>query len=131
MTDAAGRAADHRDHAADRPVFPEGVDLDKIRAALGSLNDAPTPPAAVIEELADMVEPALVTTTGPRYFGFVVGGALDAASAADVLTTGWDQPAFNATTSPGAAVVEDIAGSWLKDLLGLPASASFGFVTGG
>ena len=66
MTDAAGRAADHRDHGASRPVFPEAVDLDKIRAALGSLNDAPTPPAVVIEELADIIEPALVTTTGPR-----------------------------------------------------------------
>src|SRR5207302_10590106 len=70
-------------------------------------------------------------TTGPRYFGFVVGGALDAASAADILTTGWDQPAFNAVTSPAAAVVEDVAGTWLKELLGLPAHASFGFVTGG
>ena len=85
----------------------------------------------VIDELAGAVEPALVATTGPRYFGFVVGGALDAATAADMLTVGWDQPAFNASTSPGAAVVEDIAGGWLKDLLGLPFGASFGFTTGG
>jgi glutamate/tyrosine decarboxylase-like PLP-dependent enzyme len=76
------------------------------------------------------VEPALVATTGPRYFGFVIGGALDAATAADVLTTGWDQCAFNATNAPAAAVVEDIAGGWLKELLRLPAAASFGFVTG-
>ena len=53
------------------------------------------------------------------------------ATAADILTSGWDQPAFNAVTSPAAAVVEDITGGWLKDLLGLPAGASFGFVTGG
>jgi glutamate/tyrosine decarboxylase-like PLP-dependent enzyme len=85
----------------------------------------------VVDQLADIVEPGLVATTGPRYFGFVVGGALDAATAADVLTTGWDQPAFNAVTSPAAALVEDVTGGWLKDLLGLPAAASFGFVTGG
>jgi glutamate/tyrosine decarboxylase-like PLP-dependent enzyme len=72
-----------------------------------------------------------VGTTGPRFFGFVVGGALEAATAADVLTSGWDQPAFNPVTSPAAAVVEDIAGTWLKELLGIPSHASFGFVTGG
>ena len=131
LVDAATRAATHRDRAADMPVFPTGVDLDELRARLGSLPDRPTPTADVVRELADAVEPALVATTGPRYFGFVVGGALDAATAADVLTAGWDQPAFNPLTSPGAAAVEDVAGGWLKELLGLPAEASFGLVTGG
>lgn len=131
LAHAASRAAEHRNNAAAQPVFPVDVDLDAVRTALGPLRDEPTPARAVIDELADAIEPALVATTGPRYFGFVVGGALDAASAAEVLTTGWDQPAFNAVTSPGAAVVEDVAGGWLKELLGLPASVSFGFVTGG
>ncbi len=112
-------------------MFPSCVDLDAVRTSLGSMGDGPTPAAVVIDELANAVEPALVCTTGPRYFGFVVGGALEAATAADVLTSGWDQPAFNAVTSPAAAVVEDVAGGWLKELLGLPAGASFGFVTGG
>jgi glutamate/tyrosine decarboxylase-like PLP-dependent enzyme len=131
LRDAAGRAADYRERVAEGPVFPGDADLDKLRAALGDLRDAPTPAANVVAELADAVEPALVATTGPRYFGFVIGGALDAATAADVLTIGWDQPAFNAVTSPGAAVIEEIAGGWLVDLLGLPAGASVGFVTGG
>ena len=131
LVDAATRAATHRDRAADMPVFPAGVDLDELRARLGSLPERPIPTADVVRDLADAVEPALVATTGPRYFGFVVGGALDAATAADVLTVGWDQPAFNPLTSPGAAVVEDVTGDWLKDLLGLPAEASFGLVTGG
>jgi glutamate/tyrosine decarboxylase-like PLP-dependent enzyme len=61
----------------------------------------------------------------------VTGGSLDAATAADVLTTGWDQNAFNAVTSPAAALIEDVVGAWLKDVLGLPGGASFGFVTGG
>jgi glutamate/tyrosine decarboxylase-like PLP-dependent enzyme len=116
---------------AEGPVFPADVDLGAIRAALGSLPDQPTPAAGVIQQLADIVEPALVGSTGPRYFGFVTGGALDAATAADVLTTGWDQNAFNAVSSPAAALVEDVAGGWLKELLGLPSAASFGFVTGG
>lgn len=113
-----------------RSVFPTEIDLDEVRRALGTLSDDPTSAEAAIEQLADAVEPALVATTGPRYFGFVIGGALDSATAADVLTTGWDQPAFNAVTSPAAAVVEEVTGDWLKQLLGLPRGASFGFVTG-
>lgn len=127
---AAERAADYRDRIAEAPVFPYAVDPDALRRALGPLPDGPTPADVVITDLADVVEPALVATAGPRYFGFVVGGSLDAATAADVLTTGWDNFAFNAVSSPGAAVVEEVAGGWLKELLGLPVSASFGFGTG-
>ncbi len=125
------RVADYRVRVAEQPVFPSDVDLDAIRKTLGSLPDGPQSAAAVVEELVDLVEPALVATTGPRYFGFVTGGALDVAIAADVLAAGWDQNAFNAVTSPGAALVEDMVGTWLKDLLGLPTEASFGLVTGG
>jgi glutamate/tyrosine decarboxylase-like PLP-dependent enzyme len=128
---AAARAADHRERSADGPVFPVDVDVDAVRRALGSLPDGPTKPSVVVDELAIVIEPTLVATAGPRYFGFVVGGALDSATAVDILATGWDQVAFNPTTSPGAALVEDVAGGWLKELLGLPAGASFGFVTGG
>ena len=69
-------------------------------------------------------------SAGPRYFGFVVGGSLDAALVADLLTSGWDQNAFNGALSPASLAFEDVAGSWLKQLLGLPASASVGYVTG-
>jgi glutamate/tyrosine decarboxylase-like PLP-dependent enzyme len=131
LADVAARAADYRQSVAEGPVFPRDVDFDAVRVALGSLPNGSTPAAEVIQQLVDIVEPALVATTGPRYFGFVIGGALDAATAADVLTTGWDQNAFNAVTSPAAAVVEDVAGAWLKDILGLPSAASFGFATGG
>jgi glutamate/tyrosine decarboxylase-like PLP-dependent enzyme len=105
--------------------------VDDLRAALGELPDGPVPAAEVVDQLVEAVEPGLVGTTGPRYFGFVIGGALDAATAADMLAVGWDQPAFNLATSPAAAVVEDVAGTWLKELLHLPDDASFGFVTGG
>lgn len=106
LAHAAARAADYREDAAERPVAPPQVTFAALRSALGALRDDPTPALAAIDELADNVEPALVATTGPRYFGFVIGGALDAATAADVLTTGWDQCAFNATNAPAAAVVE-------------------------
>jgi glutamate/tyrosine decarboxylase-like PLP-dependent enzyme len=84
----------------------------------------------VVEELVDLVEPTLMTTVGPRYFGYVIGGALDAATAADMLATGWDQTAFNAMTSPAGAIIEEVVGGWLKEVFGLPAQASFGLVTG-
>jgi glutamate/tyrosine decarboxylase-like PLP-dependent enzyme len=130
LTYAAARAADYRKKVADSPVWPKAFDADALRTALGTLPEQPTPAYDVVQGFADTVEPALVATTGPRFFGFVVGGALDAATAADVLTTAWDQIAFNAVTSPAAAVVEEVAGNWLKDLLGIPPGASFGFVTG-
>jgi glutamate/tyrosine decarboxylase-like PLP-dependent enzyme len=130
LVHAATRAAQYRERVAEQTVFPREVDLSGMRATLGTLGDGPTPADVAIDELADAVEPALVSSTGPRYFGFVVGGALQAATAADVLTSGWDQLAFNPVSSPAAAVVEDIVGTWLKELLCLPANASFGFVTG-
>jgi glutamate/tyrosine decarboxylase-like PLP-dependent enzyme len=126
----AERAADYRERVAEEPVFPYQADLGALREALGPFPERPTAADVVVSELADLVEPALVATTGPRYFGFVVGGALDAATGAEMLATGWDNFAFNAVSSPGAAVVEEVAGTWLTELLGLPPSVSFGFGTG-
>jgi glutamate/tyrosine decarboxylase-like PLP-dependent enzyme len=127
---AASSAAKYRERVAEARVFPE-TGPESVRDALGALPDGPTPAAEVVDALTKAAEPALVASTGPRYFGFVTGGALDAATAADVLTTGWDQNGFNAISSPAAAAVEDVAATWLKGLLGLPATASSGFVTGG
>jgi glutamate/tyrosine decarboxylase-like PLP-dependent enzyme len=129
LTRTAERIADHHDAAA-APVFPP-VDAPAVRTALGGpLPDAPTGPSAVIDQLVAAVEPILVASTGPRYFGFVIGGTLEAATCADLLATGWDQNAFNSVTSPAGSIVEEVAGEWLKDLLGLPARASIGFATG-
>src|SRR3954451_18542776 len=125
----ARRAADYRKRASDMTVFP-GIDVPAMRGALGALPDGPTAAAVVVRELAEIVEPATVASAGPRYFGFVIGSALDAATAADVLTTAWDQNAYNSVTSPAAAVVEYVTGGWLKDVLGLPPTASVGFATG-
>jgi glutamate/tyrosine decarboxylase-like PLP-dependent enzyme len=72
----------------------------------------------------------LAAIPGPRYFGFVMGGGLPAALAADWLTAAWDQNACLEMMSPAAAVVEETCERWVVDLLGLPASATAGFVTG-
>ncbi len=75
-------------------------------------------------------EPGVVGIPSGRYFGFVIGGALPAALAADWLTSTWDQNAGLVVGGPSAAVVEEVTGEWLKDLLGIPTTASFSFVTG-
>jgi glutamate/tyrosine decarboxylase-like PLP-dependent enzyme len=132
--DALGRALEiARGYAAsrgERPVWATAT-LSELRAALGGpLQDSPIDPPEVIDALARAAEPGLVTTTGPRYFGFVTGGALPATVAAEWLASVWDQPAALYVMSPAAAVVEEVAAAWLIDLLGLPASCSVGFVTG-
>jgi glutamate/tyrosine decarboxylase-like PLP-dependent enzyme len=104
----------------------------EIAAALPeALPEDPSSPEAVIEELVSGAQPGLMASAGPRYFGFVIGGSVDAALVADVLAVGWDQCAFNPALSPAALAFEDVASSWLKELLHIPASASVGFVTGG
>src|SRR5688500_10783393 len=80
----------------------------------------------VVEELAEALDPGLVASAGPRYFGFVIGGALPASAAVDWLTTAWGQNAALHALSPAAAGAEEVAGRWMLELLGLPADASFG-----
>lgn len=85
----------------------------------------------VIDELITAASPGLMASASPRYYGFVIGGSLDAALVADVIASGWDQNAYTVALSPAAIAFEDVAGSWIKELLGLPETASVGFATGG
>jgi glutamate/tyrosine decarboxylase-like PLP-dependent enzyme len=106
------------------------------RQALADRLGGPLPAAGasslqVVEALAAAAEEGLVASAGPRYFGFVIGGSLPAALAADWLAAAWDQDAGLYACGPAAAVVEDVAAGWLLDLFGLPPSCSVGFVTGG
>ncbi len=105
--------------------------VNELRAALGGpLPEDGIAAEVVVDELARAVDSGLVASPGPRYFGFVTGGALPAALAADWLASAWDQNAFSAVASPAAGAVEAVAVEWLKELLGLPAGASVGLVTG-
>jgi glutamate/tyrosine decarboxylase-like PLP-dependent enzyme len=123
-------AADFLESLERRPVWPDASTAE-LRAALdGPLQDEPRDPLAVVEELAAATDPGVVAIPGGRYFGFVIGGALPASLAADWLTSTWDQNVGLVVGGPSAAIAEDVAGSWLKELLGIPAHASFAFVTG-
>lgn len=115
----------------DRPVAARS-DAAAVRDALGGpLPEHGEDPATVVDALATGAEPGLVATAGPRHFGFVIGGVLPAALAADWLVSAWDQNAAFHSLSPAAAAIEEITSSWTLELLGLPETASIGFVTGG
>src|SRR5215210_6001867 len=115
----------------DRPVGA-AADASAIRAVLGGpLPEGGEDAEAVIESLAAGADAGIVASAGPRHFGFVMGGSLPAALAADWLAAAWDQaPGFH-VLSPAGAAIEEIAADWVLDLLGLPRGASVGFVTGG
>jgi glutamate/tyrosine decarboxylase-like PLP-dependent enzyme len=130
LTRTAELAADFLDSVESRAVYPQ-VAPDELRALLGGpLPDAPTDPTTVVEQLVAAVERGVVAMPSGRYFGFVIGGSVPAALAADWLTSTWDQNAGLYVGGPSASVVEEVAGAWLKELLGVPAHASYGFVTG-
>jgi glutamate/tyrosine decarboxylase-like PLP-dependent enzyme len=126
----ANHAAEYLTEVGARPVTgPVGV--DELRSRLGGpLPEGPTDPEHVLEALIAGAEPGLVHSSGPRYFGFVIGGALPASLAADWMTSAWDQCAGIYTLSPAGAVLEETASRWLRELLGLPAGVSAGFTTG-
>src|SRR3954447_19609125 len=130
LHETAEIAAAYLRRVSERPVGPH-IDHAVLAKELGGeLPDGPADPATVVSDLAAAMEPGLVASVGPRYFGFVIGGGVPAAVAADWLTSVWDQNAGLYVAGPSAAVVEDVAGAWLLELLGLPSTASVGFVTG-
>src|SRR5205814_5262647 len=105
--------------------------VEELRAALGGpLPETPTDARTVIAELAAAADPGIVAESSGRYFGFVIGGSVPAALAADWLTSTWDQNAGLYVIGPSASVVEEVAAAWLIELLALPGHASVGFVTG-
>lgn len=119
------------DQVPDRPIPPQG-DVDSIAAALGGrLPSGPTDPVEVIDLLARQVEPGLMGMGSGRFFGWVIGGTLPAALGADWLVSAWDQNSAIRFATPGVVGAEQAAGEWILDLLGLPAGAQVGFVTGG
>ena len=127
---AADRAAQYLDGLAERTAAPTAEALAGLAELGGPLPAAPADPAEVLALLDRAGSPATTASAGGRYYGFVVGGSLPAALAANWLASAWDQNAGMAVLSPVAAAVETIAQGWLLDALGLPASAGVGFVSG-
>jgi len=119
------------DSLTERPIRP-GTDVEGVLAGLErTLPEEGAAPAAVVEELASAAEQGLMAMGSPRFYGFVIGGMYPAALGADWLVSAWDQNTGSRQPTPATAALEEVAGAWLLDLLGLPAGSGVGFVTGG
>ncbi|HET7654680.1 MAG TPA: pyridoxal-dependent decarboxylase, partial [Acidimicrobiales bacterium] len=130
LRDVAAYATDFLSRIDERSVAPK-ITHDEVRRALDRpLTDDGVDAETVVTELIDDAEDAVVGIAGSRYFGFVIGGSLPAALAADWITSTWDQNAGLFACGGPATVAEDVAGRWLVDLLGLPRDASVAFTTG-
>ena len=130
LRDACERSLAYLDQVADRAVAPASAAV----AALSEL-DVPLPHAGlasheVLRSLDEIGSPATVASNGPRYFGFVTGAALPVAQAASWLGAAWDQNSALTVMSPAAARLNEISVRWITGLLGLPAAARGGFVSG-
>ncbi len=113
-----------------RNVFPSPVALARLSELDEPLPALPREPEHILARLDEIGSPATVASTGGRYFGFVTGGTLPTALAANWLAGAWDQPADMVVASPIAAKIEEVAAGWLLDVLGLPPEAGVGLVTG-
>ncbi len=123
-------AAHHYDTLPSMKVGVSGS-RDELNSIVDSvLPDEGEAPGVAIQTLITSVEKGLINSTHPRYFGFVIGGSTPTSTAADWLTSTWDQNAQVYNTSPAASIIEDVVAQWLLDLLALPKDAGVGFVTG-
>jgi glutamate/tyrosine decarboxylase-like PLP-dependent enzyme len=130
LYDVAARAARYLEQLAGRPVAPARESLAQLRELDTPFPAQPSSPEAVLELLDRVGSPATVANAGARYFGFVIGGSLPAALAANWLAGAWDQNAGLFVSSPIATVLEEISLRWLLDALHLPAQSGAAFVTG-
>ena len=127
---AAGHARRWLDSVPHRPVPPR-EDADTLRTAFGdTLPDGPCDAVAVVDALAEAMDAGLMDIASGRFFGWVMGGTLPSALAADWLVSAWDQNTGLRRATPGTAAAEEAAGRWLLDVLGLPSGSDVGFVTG-
>ena len=130
LRQTAERAIRYLDNLNHKRIFPSSTAISHLNALDVSLPDAPTAAENIIASLDEIGSPATVASTGGRYFGFVTGGTLPVALAANWLATAWDQPADMVVASPIGAKLEEVALRWLLDVLALPQDCGVGFVTG-
>ncbi len=127
---AAERSISYLEDLDQRRVAPSSAALSRLRELDEPLPDEPTEPERVLALLDEIGSPATVASAGGRYYGFVTGGSLPAALAANWLAGAWDQAADMVIASPIGAKLEEVAGRWLLEVLSLPTGAGVGFVTG-
>jgi glutamate/tyrosine decarboxylase-like PLP-dependent enzyme len=130
LIDAAARARAYLAALPHRPVAPDPQALTRLRHLGGPLPTASSDPAEVLARLDEIVSPATMAMAGPRFFGFVIGGALPVTVGASWLATAWDQNTGLYTSTPGTSELESVALHWLLELLDLPRDAAGAFVTG-
>src|SRR3954447_415900 len=127
---AAGHARTWLASMTERRVGPVATADELALAFGGPLPAKGCPPEEVVAELATQAEPGLMAMPSGRFFGWVMGGTLPAALGADWLVSAWDQNTGLRYATPATAAIEEVAGQWLLELLGLPRDAEVGFVTG-
>ena len=130
LAEAADRAGRYLQGLAGRPVAPSAQAVLALDELDFPLPEAGLAPSRVLAALDEVGSPATVASAGPRYFGFVTGGALPMAVAASWLLAAWDQNAALSVMSPVAARLDAVAIGWVCQLLGLPAGTAGGFVSG-
>jgi glutamate/tyrosine decarboxylase-like PLP-dependent enzyme len=130
LSDAAERGVAYLRRIRQRNVAPSDAAVNALKKLEAPLPLHGADAAEVLKELDEVGSPGTVANAGGRFFGFVNGGSVPAALAANVLAAAWDQNAALRVMSPVGAVLEDIAIGWMKELLGLPPEAAGSFVTG-
>jgi glutamate/tyrosine decarboxylase-like PLP-dependent enzyme len=127
---AAERAAAYLESVEDRPVGARATREELLAALRVPLSERGEDATRVFDVLAEQGERGTQASAGPRYFGFVIGGSLPVALAADWLTSTWDQNPGIYATSPAISVIEEVAREWVLEVLDLPRESGVGFVTG-
>jgi glutamate/tyrosine decarboxylase-like PLP-dependent enzyme len=130
VKEAAHRSVRYLEDLKERSVVPPPEAVECLKGFDVPLQAEPIPPMKVLAQLDGVGSAATVATAGPRYFGFVTGGTLPAALAANILAAAWDQNAVFHVASPAAAFIEEVCRKWLVELFGLPPGAGIGLVTG-
>jgi glutamate/tyrosine decarboxylase-like PLP-dependent enzyme len=130
LASAAARCIAYLDGLGERRVGPDESAVAALSRFDEPLPDVPTDPLAVLALLDEVGSPATMAMAGPRFFGFVIGGALPVTVASSWLATAWDQNTGLYRPTPGTAALEEVALRWLLDLLKLPPTCAGAFVTG-